>query len=220
MLLFTVVGYLTAWSRGKRREGWGWGRRGRLSRWQQIWGRKWLGGGRSAAGWRMLNGLDGVPALDGGKTLRTVKITLVLYDQRRAGDGASQRESRQVCGPPRGRKESTRERCQTKTDPMLNTIGGTPPPVTHQCQETPLSRSGRGWHTRSHTWGQRQTGSIWCASTRSYAGQATATGVHRWRGGSLYAQPPVKRMHRKNWYKGFTIKVSAVTQQWHTSCPF
>lgn len=94
MLLFTVLGYLTAWSRGKRREGRGWGRRGRLSRWQQIWGRKWLGGGRSAAGWRVLNGLDGVPALYGGKALRTVKITLVLYDQRRAGDGASQRESR------------------------------------------------------------------------------------------------------------------------------
>lgn len=115
---------------------------------------------------------------------------------------------------PRGRKESTREKYQAKTNSTLNTVRGTPPPVTHQCRETPLSRSGRGWHTRSHTWGQRQTGSTWCASTHSYAGQATATGVHRWRGGSLYAQPPVKRMQRKNWCKGFTSsKVSTVTQQ-------
>lgn len=63
-------------------------------------------------------------------------------------------------------------------------------PVTHLCQETPPSRSDRGWHTHCHTWGRRQTGSIWRASVRSYADRATATAGHRWHEGILYVQPP------------------------------
>lgn len=63
-------------------------------------------------------------------------------------------------------------------------------PITHLCQETPLSRNDRGWHTHCHTWGRRQTGSIWHASVRSYAGRATATAGHRWHEGILYVQPP------------------------------
>ena len=62
--------------------------------------------------------------------------------------------------------------------------------VTHLCRETPLSHSDRGWHTRCHTSGQRQTGSIWRASVHSCAGQATATAGHRLHEGSLYVQPP------------------------------
>lgn len=69
--------------------------------------------------------------------------------------------------------------------------------ITHLCQETPPFHSDRGSRTHSHTWGQRQTGSISRASVHSYAGQASATAVHRLHEGSLYVQPPGNNERQK-----------------------
>lgn len=70
--------YLTAWSSSDGREGRRCARGGGLSGWEQVWRRIGFRGCRAAAGWGVLDGLDGVASLYGGQTLWSVKIVFIL----------------------------------------------------------------------------------------------------------------------------------------------
>lgn len=77
--------------------------------------------------------------------------------------------------------------------PLLPTLPSTPADnvgETYQCQGRQHAHSDRGWHTQSHTWGRRRTGSTWRAWVHSCAGPATARFVRRSREETPCDQPP------------------------------
>lgn len=86
-------------------KGWRWGRAGGLSWWEQVRRHKWLRGVGVTGRW-MLDGLDAVATLDGGETLRSIKVVLVLHHQSWAGCRGGQCQAWQVCGENGGKKGS------------------------------------------------------------------------------------------------------------------